>query len=100
MKPLIIQKFLERDGKIKEEGRAFSRDKDCKKVDYYKRWNALLHGRDGEWMNAVIACLTECSLNKEGINTVIDARQCEKDCNGQYMNIHTMTSSTRLGRRM
>mmetsp|Transcript_9498 Transcript_9498/g.12313 ORF Transcript_9498/g.12313 Transcript_9498/m.12313 type:complete len:204 (-) Transcript_9498:58-669(-) len=67
--------------KLKRKDGHFRATKIAKKVDYYKRWNALLHGRDGEWMNAVIVYLTECSLNKEGSNTVIDARQCEKDCN-------------------
>ena len=75
----------------------FCADKDCKKKSIITsdgmHWcmDAI-----GERINAAIACLTECSLNKEVISNVIDARKCEKDCNGQYMNIHPVTSKRRM----
>ena len=47
----------------------------------------------GERMNAGIACLTECSLNKEDDSNVMGARLCERHCNEQYMNISPVTSA-------
>ena len=47
----------------------------------------------GERMNAGIACLTECSLHKEGDSNVMFARLCERHCNEKYMNISPVTSA-------